>query len=73
MNDVLLQVNHTITGTQQGRKVISTFSNTSKYVTDTGSRFKASLFSWVKGNNANSNANNIEEAKAVEVDLPQNP
>ncbi|KAI1732846.1 transport protein avl9 domain-containing protein [Ditylenchus destructor] len=73
MNDVLLQVNHTITGTQQGRKVISTFSNTSKYVTDTGSRFKASLFSWVKGGNANSNANNIDEAKAVEEDSPQNP
>uniref|UniRef100_A0A915D342 UDENN domain-containing protein n=1 Tax=Ditylenchus dipsaci TaxID=166011 RepID=A0A915D342_9BILA len=52
MNDVLLQVNHTISGSEQGRKVINTFSNTSKYVSETGSKLKANLFSWVKGNNS---------------------
>lgn len=45
VSDVLLRMNHTMHGSEQGRKVISTFTNTGKLVAETGHRFK----SWMRG------------------------
>ncbi|KAE9554828.1 hypothetical protein FO519_001943 [Halicephalobus sp. NKZ332] len=48
VNDVFLKMGHTLNSSEQGRKMISTLSNTGRYMSETGSRFKSSISSWVR-------------------------
>uniref|UniRef100_A0A7E4ZZP2 UDENN domain-containing protein n=1 Tax=Panagrellus redivivus TaxID=6233 RepID=A0A7E4ZZP2_PANRE len=44
VNDVFLRMGHY----EQGRRMISSLSNTGRYMTETGSRFKQGLSSWMR-------------------------
>lgn len=48
VNDVLLRMGNSLNSSEQGKKMISTISNTGRYVAETGSRFKSSISSWVR-------------------------
>jgi hypothetical protein len=55
---------HTLNSSEQGRRMISTLSNTGRYVSETGSRFKSSISSWVR-----STANRLQSEPQPNTDV----
>jgi hypothetical protein len=64
VNDVFLRMGHTLNSSEQGRRMISTLSNTGRYVSETGSRFKSSISSWVR-----STANRLQSEPQPNTDV----
>ncbi|VDM50981.1 unnamed protein product [Toxocara canis] len=56
VSDVLLRVEHSIGGSEGGRRVVSAVTSTGKYFSDTGLKVKSSISSWLRGNNSNNNS-----------------
>ncbi|VDN07012.1 unnamed protein product [Thelazia callipaeda] len=50
ISDVLLRVEHSVGGSESGRRVASAVANTGKYFSDTSSKMRTSFTSWFKGN-----------------------
>uniref|UniRef100_A0A1I7XAC7 Avl9 domain-containing protein n=1 Tax=Heterorhabditis bacteriophora TaxID=37862 RepID=A0A1I7XAC7_HETBA len=49
MYDVLLRMEHSVSGSEGARKAINAISSTGKNIGETGSKFKQSFSSWFKG------------------------
>ncbi|WKY00148.1 hypothetical protein Q1695_014760 [Nippostrongylus brasiliensis] len=55
--DVLLRVEHTVSGSEGARKAISAITSTGKNIGETGNKVRNSLSSWLRGSGSN-----VEEA-----------
>ncbi|VDN52069.1 unnamed protein product [Dracunculus medinensis] len=59
VSDVFLRVEHSIGSSESGRRVVSAVASTGKYFSDTSSKVRSSVSSWLRGNNSRGSQSKI--------------
>lgn len=63
VNDILARMSRSLNTSEQGRKMLSTFATTGRYVSVTGNKFRATFAGWTRGAADTNNSNGEDASK----------